>query len=288
MSRPSSNFNPRISELDEEAVIVSITSDIGAAIAERWLSRGINVRGTYRTESKVLHRLNLEADALVHCDLLSDESVESAVSSLRQGKWGRLVMSAGTQEPIGLFSETSFDEWAASLKANLVSQLRIVHGLLPHAFPEGRARVLFFAGGATNRATVRYSAYTISKIASIKMVELLAAEYPGIGFTILGPGWVRTKIHQATISNPFSAAENYELTRQKFRDNDFFPMDELMRIVDWIFESELDLVSGRNFSAVHDEFWSSELIERLRVDHDFYKLRRNGNEWRPENTQVEG
>ena len=52
-------------------------------------------------------------------------------------------------------------------------------------------------------------AYTLSKIASIKAVELLDAE-KDTKFTILGPGWVKTKIHKSTIDQPRSSGDNYK------------------------------------------------------------------------------
>ena len=44
------------------------------------------------------------------------------------------------------------------------------------------------------------------------MCELLDAEIHDTAFTILGPGWVNTKIHQSTLANKHKAGENYKKT----------------------------------------------------------------------------
>lgn len=255
-------------------VILSISSDIGDAIAKRWRSQGLDVYGTTRA-------INESSDSrLVHCDLASSRSVDDAadaIADLLPGPWDTLVLAAGTQLPIGKFSEIDIDEWQTSLDVNFVSQFRFLKRLLPLAAK--RARVVFFAGGGTNGSVDFYSAYTISKIASIKMCELLASEEPELGFSILGPGWVRTKIHQETLkAGPIKARANFDRTQAMLLGDDMVEMDHVVDWVDWIIDQPLHRVSGRNFSAVHDPRNSVELIQSLDSDSNLFKLRRYGNE----------
>ena len=137
---------------------------------------------------------------------------------------------------------------------------------------------MFFAGGGTNSATVNYSAYTISKIALIKMCELLDAEVKDVRFTILGPGWVGTKIHQATLKAKEDAGANYETTKYKLNSDELTPMNEVLDCCDWLINSPREVISGRNFSAVFDKWGSKELSQELVRDSEMYKLRRHGNE----------
>lgn len=261
----------------ETAIILSVTSDIGAELALRWARQGVHVRGTYRTSSKVLSKLDKAGVELIQCDLENKAEIDAAAGLVTRTPWSRLVLAAGTQEPIGLFGDVSFDEWAESLGINLIGQLRFLHACLATSSP-GKSRILFFAGGGTNRATLNYSAYTLAKIASIKMVELLAEEYPELCFTILGPGWVKTKIHDSTLSSPGRSGDNYATTLRHFEQNDFFPIEDLMKCIDWLFQEDTFLISGRNFSAVHDAWGSDSLNLALRQDRNLYKLRRAGND----------
>jgi NAD(P)-dependent dehydrogenase (short-subunit alcohol dehydrogenase family) len=265
------------SRVSPSAVIFSASSDIGTALAWRWIKQGFHVAGTYRTLSDHVTALKSAGADLTGCDLVDPTEIDKVASRFSNIQFSRVVLAAGTQEPIGLFADVNFDRWVESFEINFLGQLRFLHSLLQN---EGLrdSRVLFFAGGGTNNATQRYSAYTIAKIASIKIVELLATEYPRTSFSIIGPGWVKTKIHKATLDEPLQAGQNFETTLEHFRTNDFFSMEELMECIDWIFEESSDLVSGRNFSAVHDDWGSSSLRRALKSNPDLYKLRRFGNE----------
>jgi NAD(P)-dependent dehydrogenase (short-subunit alcohol dehydrogenase family) len=264
------------------AIIISASSDIGAAMSRRWKGRGWNVIGTYRTESDLTRELQRDGMKLIHCDLSNSKSVQEACAGLQAlcPQWDILVLCPGRLEPIGNFLQSQFDPWEESMKINFTNQIRIVRQLLPGrrtSSPQG-PYVLFFAGGGTNDAPVNYSAYTVSKIALIKMCELLDAEIPDTSFVIIGPGWVKTKIHDATLKAGSRAGRSYQKTLEKLSGGDFTPPERIIDCFDWIITQNRDLVSGRNFSVRYDSWGSDELVKRLRKDSNLFKLRRYGNE----------
>jgi NAD(P)-dependent dehydrogenase (short-subunit alcohol dehydrogenase family) len=137
--------------------------------------------------------------------------------------------------------------------------------------------VIYFAGGGTNNATPNYSAYTLSKIALIKMCELLHAEIPDVRFTIVGPGWVNTKIHQETLQAGTRAGANYARTVEVIQHNTFTAMERVLDCCDWLSTAPRSEIGGRNFSVAHDAWGTEALRCALRADPDMYKLRRAGN-----------
>jgi NAD(P)-dependent dehydrogenase (short-subunit alcohol dehydrogenase family) len=183
---------------------------------------------------------------------------------------------------VGPFTECDFAQWAKSVEVNFISQLQFVHELLPsrNRIGEHPPVVLFFAGCGTNNATVNYSAYTISKIALIKMCELLDAEIPDVNFVIVGPGWVKTKIHQATLNVGQKAGANYHKTIAKLASDECTPMETVLDCCDWLIKADRKAVSGRNFSVVFDKWGSNPLVKKLVEDPNMYKLRRSGNDWK--------
>ncbi|MCX7177185.1 MAG: SDR family oxidoreductase [Proteobacteria bacterium] len=267
--------------MTKTAIIVSISSDIGTALAQRWLARGWAVFGTYRTRSAATDQLAVAGAKLVVCDTSNQESLDASCVELNHlcTAWDILVIAPGTTEPIGLFAETDFDEWARSIEVNFTSQMRLTHRLLSSRRTQAAIDpcVIFFAGGGTNNATTNYSAYTVSKIGLIKMCELLDAEIPDVRFTILGPGWVDTKIHKETLGAGARAGANLVRTRQKIEDGDFTRMEDVLDCCDWLVASPREEIGGRNFSVAHDAWGSRGLSEALLSDPDMYKLRRSGN-----------
>lgn len=277
---------------DRCAIVISASSDIGKAMCQRWLARGWKAFGTYRTPSPAVAELNGLGARLVHCDLSDRDSVLDACSKLRQlcPQWDILAMCPGAQEPVGAFSQGSFDEWEESLRVNFSSQMRIIHELLATR-RTGAALdpiVLLFAGAGTNSAPPNYSAYVVSKIALIKMCELLDAEMPDTRFAIVGPGWVKTKIHEATMRAGARAGANYQRTLAKLAGDDFTPMEEVLDCCDWLVNAPRHLVSGRNFSVVYDKWGTEDLAKMLAQSPDMYKLRRYGNDRLVKKDEQEG
>ena len=76
-----------------------------------------------------------------------------------------------------------------------------------------KRKILFFAGGGTNNAVKYYSSYTLSKILLIKFAELLDYEEK-IDISILGPGWINTKIHEATLKSKIKKFKNKAITKK--------------------------------------------------------------------------
>lgn len=266
----------------QTAVIISASSDIGTAMCHRWLIKGWEVLGTYRTKSQAVNKLEDMGVKLVYCDLGQTNSLKRACTELRELNmhWDVLVLCPGTQEPVGKFLDCDFEEWGKSIRINFSGQLNIVHELLPIRNMTNSLGpiVLFFAGGGTNSATENYSAYTISKIALIKMTELLDAEITDTRFAIVGPGWVKTKIHQSTLDAGSKAGDNYDKTRVMLASEKCTSMEDVLDCCDWIIGSQREIISGRNFSTVFD-LWGSEVLElKLIENSNMYKLRRYGND----------
>jgi NAD(P)-dependent dehydrogenase (short-subunit alcohol dehydrogenase family) len=178
--------------------------------------------------------------------------------------------------PIGGFSETDFDAWVGSVELNLLNQLRFVHRMLPYRRPAmGRHPLcLFLAGGGVNSAPPAFSAYTVAKIALIKATELLDAEESDVAFTILGPGWVRTNIHEQTISAAGAPEAIVRETRRRLEADDFLPMSRVLEAVDWLIEQPKEVIGGRNFSAAGDPFGAEELVDFLIREPSAFRLRR--------------
>ncbi len=270
--------------MKKSAIIISASSDIGSALGSRWLSQQWDVYGTYRTPSALTKALTARGAGLIRCDLSKPRSVDDACARLlaRCQQWDVLVLCPGMLQPVGAFSDCDSDEWELSIRVNFTSQLRIIRRLLPARRQRAPFKpvAIFFAGGGTNSAPRNFSAYTVSKIALIKMTELLDAEIADTRFVIIGPGWVKTKIHEATLKAGAGAGENLKLTREKLAGDSCTPMQKVLDCCDWVVRTPRRIVSGRNFSVSNDKWGTETLANRLMTDPDMYKLRRNGNEWR--------
>jgi len=269
----------KMSDVRRHGVIVGASSDIGLAIARDWIDRGIAVVGTYRKESPQLFDLRSRLAGLSRCDFSDPDSIRCFTSDVAAHKfqWDYLVICPGTMEPIGLFTDVNIDAWCTSFELNFLSTMRVVHSLLPLRACQNKPLVLLFSGAGTNSAPPSFSAYTVAKIALIKAIELLDVELPDVRFTIIGPGWVRTKIHQETLRSVDAVPEAASETTRRLENNDFNPLSRVVQCVSWAMNAPKDVVGGRNFSVVHDDWGTAALERQLRADVGAYKLRRARN-----------
>ena len=261
-------------------VILSISSDIGTALALDWLNSKHQVVGTYRSWSKNCELLSAKGAELIRCDLTDPESISAATDRIQSlPPWEILVIATGDQQPVGAFQDVSFFEWDSSVQINFLRPLEFMHRILPFRSKKFNfaASVIFFAGGGTNSATTNYSGYTISKIGLIKMTELLDFEIQDCKFTIIGPGWIESKIHDATILAGKKAGDNFEKTLKMRREKLMNPMSIVIDACNWVISHPKAIVGGRNFSAVFDDLNSQLLSAALLSDGDLFKLRRAGN-----------
>ena len=258
-----------------KAIILSISSDIGLELSKALTTKNFEVFGTY---NKSEPKTNIPNKNLLKIDIkdFNSEIFKNWLNNI--GEWDVFISCIGNLNPVGKLLNINSNEWVESVAQNSTYQIGALLNALQYRNLSGTPSVIFFAGGGTNSATEFYSAYTVGKICLIKSVELLDHEIKDTKFTILGPGWVKTKIHNQTLKAKSKAGMNYKKTLDMLSDsNKFNSINKVINDVFKIIELPKELVSGRNFSSVHDDISHKKLKELYSSDKDFYKLRRHLN-----------
>jgi NAD(P)-dependent dehydrogenase (short-subunit alcohol dehydrogenase family) len=248
-------------------LIVGISSDISLSLARRFLDRGARVWGTYRSWSGAIGSLQAQGAVLSFLDVDDSDSVaEFAAKITTSGYfWNRFISAVGILAPIGPFFDADFDAWDRAVRTNSLSQLRVLRSVFAVRDQNELARAILFAGGGTNSPFDNYSAYCLGKIMLIKACELLDSEEKNLSISILGTGWVNTKIHQQTLAAGRTAGGNFDRTR-KFIESGSGEGTSLQTVadcIDWCFAAPREAVGGRNFSIVHDNWRDPSFIDDL-------------------------
>lgn len=267
----------------QHVLIIGISSDIGADMAERYAKDGYQISGTYRSET-LLPRLKVIPNCvLYHCDLANAAGLQTFTDEyLASGaNWDSLIFLPNTPLPIEPFFEGQFQEWESSLHLNAVSQLRLLHDLYVKRQPGKINNIVFFAAGGVNNAVVNFSAYSISKILLIKMCEYLDAENPDLNLFIVGPGWVKTKTHDLILANTSPGDPKHQQTLEFLQTRSGTDPRDIYEYVQWLCQNGKKVASGRNFSVAGDPWRESgeELATALATDSNLFKLRRHGNDF---------
>ena len=267
-------------------IVISGSSDIGFEFIKNRYAEGDNVIGTYR-DHNAKEKLNDYCSDVIPLDLFSKDSIDNFINYISNKKifWDKILFCPCQTFPYKSFFECDFKEWDESFKLNSSHQLELLHKL--YIFRKTQSKVIFFAGGGSNSAVDKFSAYTSAKIHLTKMIELLDFENKDITFSIVGPGWVNTKNHLSALKHADKDSEKY-ITTKRFLESPkgATPIEEVIRSINWIFEQKKEIVGGRNFSTAFDPWGedhplNSDLLKRLDEDKNIYKLRRFGNELFP-------
>ncbi|MBD3823124.1 MAG: SDR family oxidoreductase [Epsilonproteobacteria bacterium] len=264
-------------------LIVGIGSDIGRELAIRYLREGRRVVGTYRSASS-LQGLPL-SDGNLSLFQLELGSVVSASEFIKEFekldlRWDIFISCPATPLPMENFFDTDFSLWRDSVDINSTQQLRLLH--MMHAFRDKTkiCDVFFFGTAGINSEVVKFSAVAAGKIMLLKMCEYLDAENEDMKFMLIGPGWVKTKVHDLILKHSDPSGEKHRTTKEFMERSEGTSMDDIYECFCWLSAQEKALVGGRNFSVVHDPWRNEELLlPKLREDKGLYKLKRYGNDW---------
>lgn len=242
---------------------------IGSAIALDLAQRGVEVvlLGRAATITPVLQQIQ-KAGSLAE-SLIVDfgepakvkKSVESFLKHRSLNKTG-IVLCASTLGSASGSIESELAEFEQVFRVNLVGNLAVLQACMPRLLQVGFGRVVFFAGGGAAYAYPLFSAYSLSKVCTVRLVENLAVECPpstGLSFVAMAPGAVATPMLEKV-----EAAGGEVRTR--------VDISEPVNFVSEYLASESNSLSGR-FFHVRDE-WRRVLAGEKTLKEDQWLLRR--------------
>src|SRR3989449_8579553 len=112
------------------------------------------------------------------------------------GRVDVLVNAAGIYGPIGPLVENDLEEWVQAVQINLLGAVFCMHACLPHMLARGKGVVINFSGGGAVAPFPRFSAYSASKAAVVRLTETVAEEVKdsGVRINAIAPGAVNTRL----------------------------------------------------------------------------------------------
>lgn len=261
--------------------ILSITSGIGTALAERYSAKGDVVIGTYRSTDRLGDLEKIKNCHLFYCDLSDKNSIKKFAEEFGESnfKWNTLISCPCDPRPLKSFFEGNFEEWSDSIHINAIEQLRVLHEIYKFRDKENVANVVYFSGGGgPNKAVINISAYNLSKVMLMRMCELLDAENKDLNPFVIGPGWVKTKNHEFILKHLDPSDKRYDETKDFLKNKKGTSMDDIFNCIEWLCNQGKEITGGRNFSVVYDNWGDEKLSQILKSNSNAYKLRREGND----------
>jgi NAD(P)-dependent dehydrogenase (short-subunit alcohol dehydrogenase family) len=191
-----------------------------------------------------------------------------------QRPWDLVLSAIGQVAPVGAWDDLNDIECHQCIHSNVIEPIKLLRYLWPRRNPGASA--CFMAGSNPQRIMAGYLPYNIGKMALLKAVEQIDYESPDCKVFALGPGYVPTKIHRATLD------ANWPNERIA-RGDAGTPIERIYACLKWCIAQPKEVVGGRNIAAsdpwdgavVMDKSrWGISLEEELKANPSMYKLRR--------------
>jgi len=261
-------------------LIIGGSSDIGSALIDKYIFNGDRVIATYRTRKNLTCETSMMDHNLTLLPLdMDNQFARNSVCTHIEGKkeeWDTVIFLNATTNPIGSFMKVYDWQWQKSILENALIPCEFLRQLYPLRRKDKVSNVVFFGGGGINNSFDNYSAYTISKIILMKMCELLDSEYEDLNPFIVGPGYVKTKIHQETLNNKEGAGVHYQKMLDFLDSGPGTSMKDIFDCIEYCCTWGKEVVGGRNIAVIHDPWKESgaKLAKKLKKDKNLFKLRR--------------
>lgn len=186
-------------------------------------------------------------------------------------EWDLVICALGAVAPVGHWADLHREDVLDCVNSNLLLPIELLREVWPLKNPD--ASVCFMAGSNPQKIMPGYLPYNLSKMALLKAVEQIDYESPDCKVFALGPGYVKTKIHKATLD------ANWPNERIA-RGDDGTPIEKIYGCLKWCLDQSKEVVGGRNICVsdpwdrlqINERKWT--LSDELKHVPSMYKLRR--------------
>lgn len=193
-------------------LITAAAQGIGRASAEAFAATGARVIATDINAAKLAELDGLENVSVRVLDVLSDETVRSAVAEI--GHIDVLFNCAGVVHN-GTLLEMSDADLDFALDLNVKAQVRTIRAVLPQMLERRNGAIINMATVASSvKGVPNRAAYSISKAAVIGLTKSLAADFTSSNIRVnaICPGTVESPSLHAR----WEASRDFEGTRKAF------------------------------------------------------------------------
>ncbi len=211
-------------------------------------------------------------------DVTSETKVKSVVgSTLRTfGTIDILVNCAGIYGPIGFVTDIDSEKWLETIHINLYGTFLCIKAVLPVMIENKKGKIINMSGGGAVSPFPRFSAYSASKAAVVRLTETLAEEVKeyNIDINAIAPGAVNTRMLDEALAAGEAAGKDFMARAIRQKQEGGVPPEKVAELAVFLASSESDGLSGKLISLLWDNW--REIPQHLGnvMSSDVYAMRR--------------
>ena len=257
---------------------------IGKAIALAFAREGADLVLSSRTLSELeetkqeILSLTDRTVEVVPSDVSQPEEVEKLVNYTlaKHTTIDILVNCAGIYGPIGLVTDCDSQKWLQAININLFGTFLCTKAVLPEMMKRKQGKIINLSGGGAVSPFPRFSAYSASKAAVVRLTETLAVEMKeyNIDINAIAPGGVNTKLLDQVLAAGEAAGKDFLQKAMRQKEDGGTPPEKSAELAVFLASSDSDGLTGRVLSAVWDNWRDIPKNLDEIMGTDIYTMRR--------------
>jgi len=268
---------------DRVSLITGGSRGIGKAIATAFAKEGSSLLLASRTKSE-LEAAKQELEnftsriEIFPADVSKAEETGGLVDFALE-KFGTidvLVNCAGIYGPIGFVTDIDTERWIEAIDINLGGTFLCIRAVLPTMMANKRGKIINLSGGGATAPFPRFSAYSASKAAVVRLTETLAEEIKeyNIDINAIAPGPVNTRLVEQVLEAGEAAGKDFLVKSIRQKEEGGVPPERVAQLAVFLASSESDGLTGRLISLLWDNW--QEIPRHLDeiMSSDVYTMRR--------------
>jgi NAD(P)-dependent dehydrogenase (short-subunit alcohol dehydrogenase family) len=268
---------------DKVAIITGGSLGIGRGIATRFAGEGCHLVLVARNPANLEKtRQGLESYGTRIETFIADVSREKEVKKMVEFTLYKfdtidiLVNCAGIQGPIGLVTDVDTGKWMETININLCGTFLCIKAVLPTMVKNKKGKIINLSGGGAVSPRPRFSAYSASKAAVVRLTETLAEEVKeyNIDINAIAPGAVNTRLLEQVLEAGEAAGKDYMAKAIKQKEEGGTPPEKAAELSLFLASSKSDGLTGRIISAVWDNWRQTPEHLNEIMSSDIYTSRR--------------
>lgn len=268
---------------DKVSIITGGSMGIGKAIATAFAKEGSSLVLVARTKSELeaakqeLGNLTAKVEVF-EADISKEKEVTDMVDFTLE-KFTTvdvLVNCAGVLGPMGFTTDIDSEQWVQTMNINVYGTFLCIKAVLPTMVKNKRGKIINFAGGGGDTPRPRFSAYSTSKAAVLRLTDTIAGEVSeyNIDVNSIAPGPVATRMLYQRLAAGNIIGEREAAFAIQHKKEGGVPREKVAELAVFLASSRSDGLSGKEINLLTDNW--QEIPGRLNdiMSSDVYNLRR--------------
>ena len=267
-------------------IIFGATGSIGSFLLKKYFEKNHNLLLFIKEKKKInnlIKKYKSNESQIVKYEKLDFNNLKDFKKKFKKNKnfikkTKIIINTVGVQGEIKNFFTLNLEKFYQVFKINFFSKVLLFKNIYQYIKLNKNMLIIMFSGGGVSGQRQNFSPYVLSKIALVKLVEILALEFnnKNIRINAISPGIINSKMTRLILKENKNVGfkELKKIKKEIVKSKK--SLEKIYNLINLLSKKKGKQISGKIISSRWDRFdkWNSKDIKRL-ISYDLFTLRRN-------------